>query len=222
MSLKEVGRRRKEEGNSNHLVKCEEKGGDRHKAREAGASGNFYSKGGWRHMARAVSEERLELKAHAKLGLGFASAAYFCRAKEAAGPGYLSVPTRAGSASNSHPSLWGGLLSQVSLPDKWRQEGHFWKTSGLFLSFLQLIPFPEPCTNAYLAPHSLCKIKVSCLLISWELLGGGKGRKKGLSEQGWIAITLMGCQKSAGSRVRAANPPLVFCPRHCLGSVVAH
>lgn len=55
-----------------------------------------------------------------------------------------------------------------------------------------------------------------------SLAGSCKKKIKGLSEQAWIAITLMGCQKSAGSRVRAANPPLVFCPRHCLGSVVAH
>jgi len=88
------GKVQKEEGNSNHLVKYKRKGG-RHRERETGALGNFYSKSGWRHTVRAASEERLEPKAHAKLAFGFTSPAHFCKIGEAAGPGCspLASPT---------------------------------------------------------------------------------------------------------------------------------
>lgn len=167
MSLKREpeggGKAQKEEGNSNHLVKYEGKGG-RHRERETGAFGNFCSKSGWRHTARAASKECLEPKAHAKLGLGFASSAHFCKTGEAAGPGCClpASPTRRRLSLKSSPIP----LRRAPQPSvaAWRMKarGTFLKDlRSLFLSSLHLTPFPEPCTDAYLAIHSLCKIKIT-------------------------------------------------------------
>lgn len=151
----------KEEGNSNHLVKYEGKG-EAGAGRGTGAFGNCYSQSRWRHTARAASEERLEPKAHAKLGLGFASPARFCKTREAAGPDCClsasptprrlspkSIPMR--RAPRPSGSTWRMKARGAFLKDLW----------SLFLSFPHLIPFPEPSTDAYLAIHSLCKIKIT-------------------------------------------------------------
>lgn len=86
MSLKREleggGKAQKEEGNSNHLVKYEGKGGQAQGERETGAFGNFYSKSRWRHTARAASKECLEPTAHAKMPFGLASPAHFCKTRD--------------------------------------------------------------------------------------------------------------------------------------------
>lgn len=77
-------------GQLQSLSKVRGKGGagtGRERERETGTFGNFYSKSGWRHTARAASKERLEPKAHAKKPFSFASPAHFCKTREAAGPG---------------------------------------------------------------------------------------------------------------------------------------